>query len=163
MGSKTLAAQEFRHATQGTQEAVSDYTLRLEKTFRRAYGRDHMAEETRNALLYAQLQEGLKYVLMKAPAVSSAQGYQELCIAARNEERRLNELNKRQQYLRESAPETGTSRRHRRHGGAGHNRANGVRNPATVSQGRAEGGSGPTRETAVNRSTTNQKRCYNYL
>ena len=70
-----MAAQEFRHATQGTQEAVSDYILRLEKTFRRAYGRDHMAEETRNALLYAQLQEGLKYVLMKA-AVSGAQGYQ---------------------------------------------------------------------------------------
>ena len=116
MGSKTLAAQ---HATQGTQEAVSDYMLRLEKTFKRAYGRDHMAEDTRNALLYAQLQEGLKYVLMKAPAVSGAQGYQELCIAARNEERRLNELNKRQQYLRESAPETDMSRQHRRHGRSG--------------------------------------------
>ena len=34
-----------------------------------------MAEEVRNALLYAQLQEGLKYVLMKASAVSGAQGY----------------------------------------------------------------------------------------
>ena len=160
MGSKTLAAQDFRHATQGTQEAVSDYVLRLEKTFRRAYGRDHMAEDTRNALPYAQLQEGLKYVFMKAPAVSGAQGYQELCIAARNEERRLNELNKRQQYLRESAPETDTSRQHRRRGRSGHNRTHGVRNPATLPQGRAEGGSGPTRETAVNRSTTNQKRCY---
>ena len=139
---------------------MSDYILRLEKTFRRAYGWDHMAEETRNALLYAQLQEGLKYVLMKAPAVSGAQAYQELCIAARNEERRLNELNKRQQYLRESAPETDATHQHRRHDRAGHNRTNGVRNLAIVPQGRAEGGSGPTRETAVNRSTTNQKRCY---
>ena len=94
VGSKTLAAQDFRHATQGSQEAVSDYIIRLEKIFRRAYGQDHMAEETRNALLYAQLQEGLKYVLMKAPAVSGAQGYQELCVAARNEERRLNELSR---------------------------------------------------------------------
>ena len=108
VGSKTLAAQDFRHATQGSQEAVSDYIIRLEKIFRRAYGQDHMAEETRNALLYAQLQEGLKYVLMKASAVSGAQGYQELRVAARNEERHLNEVSRRQQYLRESAPEPGT-------------------------------------------------------
>lgn len=66
-----------------------------------------MAEETRNALLYAQLQEGLKYALMKAPAVFGAQGYQELCVAARNEERRLNELNSRKQYLWESALKPG--------------------------------------------------------
>jgi len=46
--------------------------LRLEKTFRRTYGRDAMAEETRQALLYAQLQEGLQYVLMKVPAISGA-------------------------------------------------------------------------------------------
>ena len=101
VGSKTLAAQDFRQATQGSQETVSDYIIRLEKIFRRAYGQDYMAEETRNALLYAQLQKGLKYVLMKAPAVSSTQGYQELCVAARNEERRLNELSRRQQYLQE--------------------------------------------------------------
>ena len=86
---------------------------------------------------------------MKAPAVSGAQGYQELCTAARNEERRLNELNKRQQYLRESAPETDTSCQHRRHGRSGHNRTHGIRNPATLPQGRAEGDSGPTRETAA--------------
>ena len=113
VGSKTLAAQEFRHATQESQEAVSDYILRLEKTFRRAYGRDHMTEETRSALLYAQLQEGLKYTLMKAPAVSGAQRYQELCVAAKNEEHRLNELNKRQQYLRDSKPESTTNHQHK--------------------------------------------------
>ena len=55
MGSKTLAAQDFRHATQGTQEAVSDYMLRLEKTFRRAYGRDHMAEDTAFMLSYKKV------------------------------------------------------------------------------------------------------------
>ena len=37
-----------------------------------------MAKETRNALLYAQSQEDVKYALMKAPAVSRAQVYQEL-------------------------------------------------------------------------------------
>ena len=88
--------------------------LRLEKTFRRAYGRDLMAEETRRALLYAQLQEGLKYVLMKAPAVSGAQEYKELCVAAKNEERRLSELSKRQQYLRESKSEATTKFPYRR-------------------------------------------------
>ena len=92
VGSKTLAAQDFRHATQGSQESAADYILRLEKAFRRAYGSDPMGEETRNALLYAQLQEGLKYVLMKAPAVSGTQEYKELCVAAKNEERWLVEL-----------------------------------------------------------------------
>ena len=38
-GSRTLAAQDFRHATQGFHEPASDYILRLEKIFRRAYGR----------------------------------------------------------------------------------------------------------------------------
>ena len=59
-----------------------------------------MGEETQNTLLYFQLQEGLKYVLMKAPAVSGAREYQELCITAKNEEHCLTELNKRQ-YLQE--------------------------------------------------------------
>ena len=101
VGSKALAAQDFRHASQGAQETVSEYISRLERTFRRAYGRDPMTEETRHAL-YAQLQEGLRYNLMKAPAVSGAREYKELCVAAKNEERRLHELNKRQQYLRDS-------------------------------------------------------------
>ena len=35
-GSKILAAQDFRHATQEPQEAVSDNIIRLEKIFRRA-------------------------------------------------------------------------------------------------------------------------------
>ena len=57
-----------------------------------------MSSETRDTLLYSQLQEGLKYDLMKAPAVSGAQGYQQLCIAARNKERRLIELDKPRRY-----------------------------------------------------------------
>ena len=157
VGSKTLAAQEFRHATQGPQEVVSDYILRLEKTFRRAYGQDHMAKETRSALLYAQLQEGLKYALMKAPAVSGAQRYQKLCVAVKNEERHLNELNKRQQYLRDSTPESATNHQHRRRGRFGHNRVHDGGNPVTVPQGKVEGSSGLA---ASIHSVTNQKRCY---
>ena len=41
-------------------------------TSRPAYGNDSMLAETRDALLYAQLKEGLKYELMRAPAVSGA-------------------------------------------------------------------------------------------
>ena len=57
-----------------------------------------MSQETRNALLHGQLQDGLRYEIMKAPAVSGAQNYPELCLASRNEEKRLLELKKRQQY-----------------------------------------------------------------
>ena len=57
-----------------------------------------MLSQTRDALLYAQLQEGLKYDLMKAPAVSGALNYQALCVAAKSEERRLDELQKRKHY-----------------------------------------------------------------
>ena len=75
-GSKALAAQDFRHAAQDENEKVSDFICRIEKTFCRAYGHDTMLSETRDALLYTQLQEGLRYDLMKAPAVSGALNYQ---------------------------------------------------------------------------------------
>lgn len=159
-GSRALAAQDFRHATQGPQETVSDYMLRLEKIFRRAYGREHMTEETRKTLLHGQLQEGLRYVLMKAPAVSGARDYQELCTAAKNEERRLSELNKRQQYLRDSTAEDTSGGHHKRHirsvqgrqpqGENNLTRFNHGRNPAAHTNSRD-----PTSS-----STTSTKRCY---
>jgi len=104
--SRSLAAQDFRHATQGPSETVSDYILRLEKIFRQAYGQDSMGAETRRMLLYAQLQEGLRYALMKAPSVAGASDYSGLCIAAKNEERQLSELNKRQLYFRDPLPDS---------------------------------------------------------
>ena len=71
-GSKGVAAQDFKHATQRDSKSVSDFVRRLERTFRIAYGCDPMSSETRDTLLYGQLQEGLHYELMKAPAVSGA-------------------------------------------------------------------------------------------
>ena len=53
-------------------------------------------------LLYSQLQEGLRYNLIKSPAVSGADSYGQLCIAAKHKEKRLNELPRRQQYLVEA-------------------------------------------------------------
>ena len=100
---RALAAQDFRHTSQGDQETVADFIRRLERTFTIAYGQDGMSLETRQTLLHGQLQEGLRYNLMKAPAVSGAQTYPELCMAAKNEEKRQAELKKRQEYQRPTA------------------------------------------------------------
>ena len=97
-GSKAMAAQDFRHLAQEGKEKVTDFIRRLEKTFCLAYGQESMSTETRDALLYGQLQEGLGYALMESPAVSGATGYQSLCVAAKNEERRQAALKKRKQY-----------------------------------------------------------------
>ena len=63
-----------------------------------------MQKDTRETFLHSQLQEGLLYKLMKSPAVSGAQSYAELCLAARNEEKRQDELEKRRQYLEKTNP-----------------------------------------------------------
>ena len=99
-GSRVLAAQDFRHTKQEEKEPVASFICRLERTFQMAYGHDRMSAETRDTLLHGQLQEGLLHKLMQAPAVSGAQTYSELCLAARNEGKRLEELRRRQQYQR---------------------------------------------------------------
>ena len=86
-GSKTMAVQEFRHSVQRTGEGVADYIRRLEKTYRVAYGKYDLIPTTRDALLYGQLYEGLCYELVQSPAMSGAQNYKELCMAAKGEER----------------------------------------------------------------------------
>ena len=85
-GSKTMAAQEFQHCLQMDCEHVADYIRQLKKTFRVAYGREAITQETREALLYGQLHEGLLYRLMEAQAVSRATDYSSLCLATRSEE-----------------------------------------------------------------------------
>ena len=72
-GSKTIAAQDFRHSIQRSGESVPDYIRCLEKTYQIAYGKDNLNSATRDALLYGQLYEGLSYDLMQSPAVSGAQ------------------------------------------------------------------------------------------
>ena len=157
-GGWALAAQDFRHATQGPQETVSDYILRLEKIFRRAYGREYMTEETRKTLLHGQLQEGLRYALMKAPAVSGARDYQELCTAAKNEERRLNELIKRQQYLRDSTIVDALGGQHRKQNKLVQGKPpQGDSNP---NNGRNSGTHNNPREPTIPTSTATAKQCY---
>lgn len=55
-----------------------------------------VCQQRHGTLLYGQLQNALK---MQASVMSGAQTYQELCVAALNEEKRLAELRKQQQYL----------------------------------------------------------------
>ena len=59
-----------------------------------------MSAETRAALLFGQMQEGIKFELMESPAVSGATDYKQLCLSARNEEKRLAELEKRRHSMR---------------------------------------------------------------
>ena len=95
-GNQTLVALDFRHASQKSTETVSDFIRCLEEVFQTAFGREKLSTETRDMLLYGQLQEGLLYTLIESPTVSAAQHYRELCIAARKEEKRLAELKKKQ-------------------------------------------------------------------
>jgi hypothetical protein len=57
-----------------------------------AYGRDGLGMKTRETLLHSQLQEGLKYDLMRSPAVSGALSYTQLCMGAKYEEKRVADL-----------------------------------------------------------------------
>ena len=63
-----------------------------------------MSQETGNVLLHGQLQDGLRYEIMKAPAVSGVQSYNELCLALQNEKKQLLEQKKRLQYPQHSTP-----------------------------------------------------------
>ena len=97
-GGRMLVVQDFRHAAQKSEESVADFIRRLEHCFRVAYGRDNLGKEAQEALLHGQFQEGLRMELMKSPSVSGAQSYPTLCLAAKNEERHLAQLKKRQRY-----------------------------------------------------------------
>ena len=108
-GNKVLASQDFRHANQGENESVSDFVRRLERFFYTAYGKDKMGVDTREAILYGQLHEGLKLSLIKSPTVSGALTYKELIMAAKNEERRQAEFRKRVDYAKNLQKSTRTS------------------------------------------------------
>jgi len=94
--SKVMAGQDFRRTTQRDGEPVSDFICRLEKTYSIAYGSEQMSKDTKDVMLYGQLQEGLRLSIVKSPSVSGALSYKELCMAAKHEEKRLAEIKKRQ-------------------------------------------------------------------
>lgn len=99
---RVIVATDFRHALQAEEETVADYVRRIERLFQIAYGGDSLSSQTKDTMLHSQLHGGLRYDLMRSPTVSGAQSYQELCLAVRQEEKRLAELKRRQQYTRNS-------------------------------------------------------------
>ena len=101
---KAIAAQGYCHLVQHNGESVVDFISQLERTSCKVYGHENMSMKTHNTLLYGQLHEGLRCNLLKSPAVSGAIGYTQLCVAARTEERRQNELSRRQHYQQEGGP-----------------------------------------------------------
>ena len=114
--SKALAAQDFCHSTQGEQKEVTDYICRVEKTFRLAYGSDGFQPETKDALLFGQLQEGLRQDLMESPAVSGATNYQSLCLAMKIEERRQATLRQRKLFRKPPITQTPSAKDRDGHG-----------------------------------------------
>ena len=73
---RVLAGQDFRRIAQGDSEAVADFICCLEKSYCVAFGDDRMSRETKDAMLYGQLQEGLRLPLIRSPSVSGAMTYQ---------------------------------------------------------------------------------------
>jgi len=79
-GNQTLAAFDFRHISLQINGSVVDFVGRLEQVFQKGFGHERLSNETRDMLLYSQLQEGVLYSLLESPAVSGAQNYKELCL-----------------------------------------------------------------------------------
>ena len=67
--------------------SVSDYIRRLEEAYRAAH--PNLPSESRDCLLFYQMQEGVIDRLARAPQVSGALHYTQLCQSALFEERRL--------------------------------------------------------------------------
>ena len=74
-GNQALTALDFRHTSQQPDECVSNFIGQLEDVFQTGFRRERLSNETREMLLYGQLQEGLLLTLMESPAVSGAQDY----------------------------------------------------------------------------------------
>lgn len=90
-----MAAQDFKHTKQRETEAVADFNGCLERTFQLAYGKDPMLSETRQMLLYGQLQEGLLDDIVRSFTISGALMYPSMCLAVKHEEQRQAELKRR--------------------------------------------------------------------
>ena len=87
-------------------DTVADFICRLERTFCIVFGSDELSKETKDAVLYGQLQEGLQLSIIRSPSVSGTltyKTYKELCMAAKHEEKRLVEVRKCQESERLTA------------------------------------------------------------
>ena len=133
--SKVLAGQEFRRTVQGDNETVPNFICRLEKSFRVAFGRDGVSKETKEAMLFGQLQEGLRLGIIRSPNVSGALDYRGLCMAARHEEQRQARIKKRQEYGKTLKDERNGERPNKQSSnGRNHSAGNGTPGNKTVNK-----------------------------
>ena len=102
----SMVTRRWRHRTSdiSPRKMRSQWPLLSGGLNERSKGHDTMSKETRDILLHSQLQEDLRQEIMSSPAVSGAQNYKALCLAAKNEERRLAELRRRRQYHKNPTP-----------------------------------------------------------
>ena len=82
---------------------MSHNITRLERSLQIANGHERLTPEAKDAFLYNQLQGGLKLTLMESPAVSRSLTFKQLCVAAKQEEKRLMELKWGRQHLERQA------------------------------------------------------------
>ena len=54
-GNQSIAALDFRHASQRSEETFSDFIQCLEKLFQKAFGQESLSSETKDMLLYSQI------------------------------------------------------------------------------------------------------------
>ena len=97
-----MAPQHFYRATQEKEEKVGDFIHCLERLFTRAYGHYSISDESRSALLYRQLQEGLKHRSGRFKLSLVLWITQPCLLSQGQEEGRLSELKKICQYQVES-------------------------------------------------------------
>ena len=91
-----IAAREFRSLLQAENESFLDFARRLESGYRMAHGTE-LTRETRDFLLFYQLQDGLLETVAQSPQVGVASTYQQLLDAAITEEKRLLLIHARRQ------------------------------------------------------------------
>ena len=71
---------------QGDSDTVADFVCHLEKAFRVAFESDGLSWETKEVMLYGQLQEGLCLGILRSLSVSGALHYKGPCMAAKYKE-----------------------------------------------------------------------------
>lgn len=72
LGAESWQLRTFAIPARSEDENESAFIRRLERAFHVPYGDDQLKSETRDMLLYGQLQEGLLRSLMRGANVSSA-------------------------------------------------------------------------------------------
>ena len=101
-GNQPLSALDFHHAVQKASKVVADYIWHLEHTFQISFGWDndyYVYGNTKCTVIWPATEWSCIWV-EQSPCNVWSRNYEELCIAAKNEEKKMAELKKQQQFER---------------------------------------------------------------